>query len=51
VVCSGIFESHFSKEVLSENGELLGNAAYEKGLKYYLEYTLRIAKRWHQSGS
>jgi len=51
VVSSGIFESHFTKEVLNENGEQLGNAPYEKGLKHYLEYTLRIAERWHRSGS
>ena len=51
VVCSGIFESHFTKVVLNENGEQLGNAPYENGMKNYLEYTLRIAERWCRLGS
>ena len=51
VVSPKIFESHFTKEVLDEKGAMQGNLAYEQGLKQYLDYTLRVAQRWQQSGT
>ncbi len=45
-VSSKIFESHYTKEVLDENGNSLGNAVYDRGLHDFLNYTLRIAGRW-----
>jgi len=47
VVSSKIFESHFTKEVLDENGVSLGNAIYDAGLDDFIHYTLRITKRWN----
>jgi chromate reductase len=41
-----IFESHFTKEVLDENGISQGNAIFDKGLIDFMEYNLQIAHRW-----
>ncbi|MDZ4667836.1 MAG: NAD(P)H-dependent oxidoreductase [bacterium] len=46
LVSSRIFESHFTKEALDENGDSLGNELFNKGLQDYCQYTLRIAQRW-----
>jgi chromate reductase len=46
IVSSRIFEAHFVKEVLNENGESLGNPLFDKGLNDFCDYTLRIANRW-----
>lgn len=46
VVSSKIFESHFTKEVVDENGNLLQNEMYNKGLEEFLDYTCKIAERW-----
>ncbi|MCG9880103.1 MAG: NAD(P)H-dependent oxidoreductase [Bacteroidia bacterium] len=46
LVAAKIFESHFTKDALDENGNSLGNALYDQGLQAYLEYTLKISERW-----
>lgn len=46
VVSSKMFESHFTKDVLDENGNSLGNAPYDTGLEKFVQYTIRSAKRW-----
>ena len=45
-VSANFFESHETKEVLDENGNTLGNHVYEKGMNDFVNYTLRMAKRW-----
>lgn len=45
-VSSKIFESHFTKEVLDEDGNSLGNAQFDAGLNDFISYTLRMAERW-----
>ncbi len=46
IVSPKIFESHFTKEVLDENGNSLGDAQYDKHLAGFCDYTLQIANRW-----
>jgi chromate reductase len=46
VVSPKIFESHYTKEVLDENGASLGNDMYDAGLNDFIHYTLRITERW-----
>lgn len=46
IVSSRIFEAHFVKEVLNENGESLGNPMFDKGLNDFCDYTIGIANRW-----
>jgi chromate reductase len=46
IVSSRIFEAHFTKEVLDEQGNSLGNPLFDKGLEDYCAYTLRMAQRW-----
>ncbi len=41
-----IFESHFTKDVLDENGNSLGNAMYDKGLLDFINYNLEVSERW-----
>ncbi len=41
-----IFESHFTKDVLDENGNSLENAMYDKGLLDFINYNLNVAERW-----
>jgi chromate reductase len=41
-----IFESHFTKEVLDENGNSLGNNLYDNGLLDFINYNLAATKRW-----
>lgn len=40
------FESQFTQNVLDENGDSLGNAEYDKGLKAFVDYSLDMASRW-----
>lgn len=40
------FESQFTQNVLDENGDSLGNAEYDKGLKSFVDYSLDMASRW-----
>lgn len=46
IVSPRLFESHYTKDVLDEEGNLLGNAEYEKGLTGFVAYTHRMATRW-----
>lgn len=46
VVSPKIFESHYTKEVLDENGLSRGNSAYDKGLHDFIAYSLHVAERW-----
>lgn len=46
VVSPKIFESHFTKDVLDENGNSLGNPMFDAGLNDFIEYTLRVTQRW-----
>jgi chromate reductase len=41
-----IFESHFTKDVLDENGNSLENAMYDKGLLDFISYNLEVSERW-----
>ncbi len=45
-VSAKIFESHFTKEALSEEGGSTGNDLYDAGLEGFVQYTLKIAGRW-----
>ena len=45
-VSAKIFESHYTKDVLDEDGNSLGNNAYDAGLDDFIQYTLRMTKRW-----
>lgn len=47
IVSPKIFESHFTKEVLNENGESLGNELFDKGIQDFVRYTTRTAARWN----
>ncbi|MBX7205049.1 MAG: NAD(P)H-dependent oxidoreductase [Bacteroidia bacterium] len=46
LVSSKLFESHFTKEAIDENGNSLGNIGYDTGLEKFVNYTLRTGKRW-----
>jgi chromate reductase, NAD(P)H dehydrogenase (quinone) len=51
IVSAKIFESHFTKEVLDEEGNSLGNELYDAGLNDFVTYTLAIAERWNKAVS
>lgn len=46
IVSAKIFESHFTKEVLDENGTSLGNLQFDAGMNDFIQYTLRVTERW-----
>lgn len=46
VISSKIFESHFSKETLNEQGASLGKEAYDKGLEKFVDYSLQVSRKW-----
>jgi chromate reductase len=46
LVSAKIFEAHYTKEVLDENGQSLGNVMFDAGLNDFINYTLRITERW-----
>jgi chromate reductase len=48
IISPKIFESHFTKEVLDENGNILGNEMFEKGLNDFIDYNLFIADKWNK---
>jgi len=48
IVSTKIFEAHYTKEVLDENGISLGNKKFEDGLNDFISYTIRITKRWNK---
>ena len=41
------FEAKFISAALDENGESLGNGEFDKGLTDFIDYSLKVAKRWH----
>ncbi len=43
-----IFESHFTKEVLDENGISQSNVIFDKGLSDFIDYNLKVAERWRK---
>jgi chromate reductase len=48
IISPKIFESHFTKEVLDENGNVLGNEMFEKGLNDFIDYNLFITDKWNK---
>jgi chromate reductase, NAD(P)H dehydrogenase (quinone) len=48
VVSAKIFESHFTKEVIDEEGIIIGNELYAKGLMDFIQYSLNVTTRWVQ---
>jgi len=46
IISPKIFESHFTKEVLDENGNSLGNSMFDKGLLDFINYNLSVTERW-----
>lgn len=48
IVSPKIFESHFTKEVIDEQGNLTGNEAFNNGLNDFVSYTEMMTRRWHQ---
>jgi chromate reductase len=46
VVSPKIFESQFTSQVLDEEGKSLGNEEYMKGLKAFVDFNLKLKKRW-----
>ncbi len=47
VVSPLYFESHETGKNLEEDGTPTGNEVYTKGVIEFVDYTLRIARRWH----
>jgi chromate reductase len=41
------FESHFTNKELDEEGNILGNEIYERGINGFAEFALRTARRWN----
>lgn len=48
VVSPKIFESHFTKEVIDADGNLLNNEAFNHGVQDFIQYSLRITARWNR---
>ncbi|NJL13147.1 MAG: NAD(P)H-dependent oxidoreductase [Microscillaceae bacterium] len=46
IVSPRIFESHETPQNLDEQGQLLSNELYNKGLRDFVAYTFRLAQRW-----
>ena len=46
VVSPKLFESHESGKNVDETGRSVGNSVYEKGVRDFVHYTLKIAHRW-----
>lgn len=47
VVSPKIFESHETSKNLNAEGDSEGNDIYEKGVRDFVNFTLRIAQQWH----
>jgi len=41
-----IFESHFTKEVVTESGDFSANPEYQKGISLFVAYTKKMTERW-----
>lgn len=48
IVSSRNFESHFTHKELNEDGSIVGNEMYEKGIDGFINFALRTADRWHK---
>jgi chromate reductase len=48
IVSSRIFESHFTHNELTVDGDIIGNEVYERGINGFIAYALRTADRWHK---
>lgn len=48
IVSPKIFESHFTKEVIDADGNLVGNEAFDKGLHDFVSYTEMMTLRWQK---
>jgi chromate reductase, NAD(P)H dehydrogenase (quinone) len=48
MVSAKMFESQFTDKALDTNGYSLGNTEYDKGLKAFIDYSLKISERWHR---
>lgn len=46
-VSARIFEAHYTKEVLDEEGASRGNAEFDAGMKVFVNYTRRMVSRWN----
>lgn len=46
IVSPRIFESHETPHNLDDQGQLLSNELYNKGLRDFVAYTFRLAQRW-----
>lgn len=49
VVSPKIFESQFTQDCVDTNGQLLSNETYNQGLENYVDFTIKIAKKWFNS--
>ena len=49
VVSPKIFESQFTQDCVDKNGQLLSNETYNQGLENYVDFTIKIAKKWFNS--
>jgi chromate reductase, NAD(P)H dehydrogenase (quinone) len=47
IVSPRLYESHETDKNLDEKGEVLGNKTYEKTATAFVEYSLKMAARWH----
>ena len=47
IVSPKIFESHETGANLDQDGRSTGNPVYEKGVKDFVNYTLKVAWKWH----
>lgn len=41
------FEARFISKVLDEKGHSLGNHEFDKGLRDFVDYSFKVANRWH----
>ncbi len=42
-----IFEARYIASALDEDGNSLGNEEFDKGLEDFINYTIKVADRWH----
>ncbi len=43
------FESQFTTECVDDDGNLLSNTMYNKGLQDFVQYSVNVANRWHSN--
>ncbi len=48
VISPKIFESHTTQDFLALDGSSKGDEYYEKNIKSFIDYTLKIANKWHK---